>query len=120
MFLLPDVAEFDAEEIVEQGAQADDGGELADDGPGGGDGGAQPQVATLYRDSQDDRGVTVHRGRMTPVASVAEAPATGAATADAPAPRMMIAAGVRVHRGSEAPRRLVTEGAVIGAESDPT
>ena len=87
---------------------------------GGGDGAAQPQVATLYRDSQDDRGVTVHRGRMTPVASVAEAPATGAATADAPAPRMMIAAGVRVHRGSEAPRRLVTEGAVIGAESDPT
>ena len=87
---------------------------------GGGDGAAQPQVATLYRDSQDDRGVTVHRGRMTPVASVAEAPATDAPKADAPAPRMMIAAGVRVHRGSEAPRRLMTEGAVIGAESDPT
>ncbi len=87
---------------------------------GGGDGGAQPQVATLYRDSQDDRGVTVHRGRMTPVASVAEAPATDAPKADAPAPQMMIAAGVRVHRGSEAPRRLMTEGAVIGAESDPT
>lgn len=87
---------------------------------GGGDGAAQPQVATLYRDSQDDRGVTVHRGRMTPVASVAEAPATNAPATDAPAPRMMIAAGVRVHRGSEAPRRLMTEGAVIGAESDPT
>ncbi|MHA0329038.1 cell wall hydrolase [Sphingomonas melonis] len=87
---------------------------------GGGDGAAQPQVATLYRDSQDDHGVTVHRGRMTPVASVAEAPATDAPKADAPAPRMMIAGGVRVHRGSEAPRRLMTEGAVIGAESDPT
>jgi len=79
---------------------------------------AQPQVATLYRDSRDDRGVTVHRGRMTPVASVTGAPDSSAP--DAPAPRLMMAAGVRVHRGSEAPRRLVTDGAVIGEESDPT
>lgn len=84
---------------------------------GGGEAEVQPQVATLYRDSRDDRGVTVHRGRMTPVASVAGALA---AAADTPAPRLVMAAGVRVHRGSEAPRRLVTDGAVIGAETDPT
>ena len=77
-------------------------------------GGAQPQVATLYRDSQDDRGVTIHRGRMTPVASVTGTPAT-----DTPPPRLMTAAGVRIHRGSEAPRRLVTDGAMVGEETDP-
>lgn len=76
-------------------------------------------VATLYRDSQDDRGVTVHRGRMTPVASAGGTAGATAAPADPVVPRLMTAAGVRVHRGSEAPRRLVTGGAVVAEESDP-
>jgi len=77
---------------------------------------AAPMTAGFYRDSSDDSGVTVHRGRLTPTASVA----TDAATVAAPVPRMrMAAAGVRVHLGSEAPTRIVTDGAVIGEESDP-
>jgi len=75
---------------------------------------AGAQVA-LYSDSSDDRGVTVHRGKLT-------ATPGGAAPASvnvARPPRMLIAAGVRVHLGSEAPRHVVTDGAVVGEESDP-
>jgi len=71
------------------------------------------QTAGLYRDSTDDAGVTVHRGRL-------EAAAVAAAGPAAPrAPRMTTSAGVRVHLGSEAPLRIVTDGATIGEESDP-
>nr|WP_277998545.1 cell wall hydrolase [Sphingomonas liriopis] len=72
------------------------------------------QTAGMYRDSSEVGGVTIHRGKMTPVAS-----AGPVATNAVSAPRMLMAAGVRVHLGSEAPRRVVTDGAVIGEESDP-
>ena len=77
-------------------------------------GDATAQTAILYRDSSSDRGVTVHRGKMTAAASV-DAPAAGIAKA----PRMTMAAGVRVHQGREAPQTIVTDGATIGEETDP-
>ncbi|MEH3158459.1 MAG: cell wall hydrolase [Sphingomonas taxi] len=79
---------------------------------------AAPQTAAFYRDSSMDSGVTVHRGKMTPVASV-DAPAVATTAKVVRAPRMVMAAGVRVHLGSEAPRPDVTDGATIGEESDP-
>jgi hypothetical protein len=75
---------------------------------------ATAQTAVLYRDTLDDDGVTVHRGKMTRLASL-DAPPVEAARA----PRTTIAAGVRVHLGSEAPQRIVTDGATVGEESDP-
>jgi hypothetical protein len=73
---------------------------------------AAAQTAAFYRDSNDDSGVTVHRGKLVPTASV-----DGAAAVQAP--RTRIAGGVRVHLGSEAPHRIVTDGATIGEEIDP-
>ncbi len=79
-------------------------------------GGDATQAAAVYRDSSDVAGVTIHRGKMTRVASL-----SGADTDETPvrSPRTVTAAGVRVHLGSEAPQRFVTEGATIGEESDP-
>ncbi|WP_293876530.1 MULTISPECIES: cell wall hydrolase [unclassified Sphingomonas] len=74
------------------------------------------QTAALYRDSSADGGVNVHRGKMTPVAASADAPT---AVAVRPA-RMTMVSGVRVHLGAEAPRTIVTDGATIGEETDPT
>lgn len=83
-------------------------------------GGVDPaaQVTAVYRNSSDDGGVTVHRGRMTRVAGV-DAPAAAASTAIVRGPRLLTAAGVRVHLGSEAPQNTVVDGATIGEESDP-
>lgn len=77
-------------------------------------GDAAAQTAALYRDSSSDSGVTVHRGKMTAAASVDAPPAQIAR-----APRMTMAAGVRVHLGREAPQTIVTDGATIGEETDP-
>ncbi len=74
------------------------------------------QTAALYRDSGEDGGVTVHRGQL--AAIVRPDPPAGTAIAVA-APRMTVTAGVRVHLGSVAPTRVVTEGATVGEESDP-
>ncbi len=76
------------------------------------------QTAAVYRDSSEDSGVTVHRGEMKRVAGI-EPAAAGVAPVPR-APRMTMAGGVRVHLGSEAPQRIVTDGATIGEESDPT
>ena len=83
---------------------------------------AAVQTAALYRESSDDGGVTVHRGRMAAAASTdpTGASAPPAATATAAAARMAMVSGVRVHRGSAAPQRIVTEGASVGEETDPT
>ena len=67
---------------------------------------AAPQSAALYRDSSDDRGVTVHRGQMKRVASI-------------DAPRVTTSGGVRIHLGREAPQLVVTDGASVGEETDP-
>ena len=75
--------------------------------------GAAMQSAALYRDSSDDGGVTVHRGRMAAVSVD-----TASVTAPVAAPRTTMAAGVRIHLGREAPRMIVTEGASVGEESD--
>lgn len=71
---------------------------------------AVSQAATLYRDSSADGGVTIHRGKMTRVA---------VADPVAPVARMTHVAGVRVHLGEEAPRTIVTDGAVVGEETGP-
>ena len=75
-------------------------------------------AATAYRDTIGTSGVTVHRGKMTRVASV-DAPGM-MPDAGPGVPRMTTASGVRVHLGSEAPHMIVTDGATIGEESDPT
>ncbi|RZL60085.1 MAG: cell wall hydrolase [Sphingomonas sp.] len=79
---------------------------------------AAVQTAALYRDSGEDGGVTVHRGQVAAIVRP-DVPAGAAAPAMA-APRITVAAGVRVHLGSVAPQRFVTEGATVGEESDPT
>lgn len=76
-------------------------------------GGVATQSAGLYRDNSADSGVTVHRGKMTPVAAV-DAPVTPGAR-----PSRLTAAGVRVHLGVDAPRTTVTDGAIVGEETGP-
>jgi spore germination cell wall hydrolase CwlJ-like protein len=83
----------------------------------------QPDVAmageqdeALYRDSGEDGGVTVHRGQ---VAAIVRPDPPAGVSAPAAAPRIAVTAGVRVHLGSVAPQRFVTDGATIGEETDP-
>ncbi|WP_249340685.1 cell wall hydrolase [Sphingomonas sp. 2SG] len=82
---------------------------------------AAAQTAALYRDSGADGGVTVHRGQVAAIVRP-DAPAASAPAAIAnavAAPRITVAAGVRVHLGSVAPQRFVTAGATVGEETDP-
>ncbi|MCU6453613.1 cell wall hydrolase [Sphingomonas sp. A2-49] len=80
-------------------------------GVGGSAGTGQGMVA--YRDEMADGGVTVHRGTTAVVAEAAPAVAV------VRGPRTTLFAGVRVHLGTEAPQRVVVDGATIGEESDP-
>jgi hypothetical protein len=80
---------------------------------------AVPQGAGYYRDAIDDGGVTVHRGRTADPAPPAPSVQLTPTPVALRAPRTMVTAGVRVHLGTEAPQRIVTDGATIGEESDP-
>ena len=80
------------------------------------DAAAAEQTAALYRDSGEDGGVTVHRGQI--AALVRPDPPAGAPPSIA-APRITVTGGVRIHLGSVAPQRFVTDGATIGEETDP-
>lgn len=78
---------------------------------------AVAQTAAFYRDSSADSGVNIHRGKMTPAASVDASPV---AVVRAPQVKTAAgAAGVRIHVGVEAPRTIVTDGATIGEETGP-